>query len=137
MVETATWKRVLSLDLEFITDSKCQVWIVNAPLTIMIDPYFVKDAKPRTLEELLQIEALYSFQNINPSYMKSTAKDGNADGNEESDIIEIAKTLEPLGRRLIINNGQVRNKESPLHAIKMEIESEDEKSQDEQSLDSF
>ena len=103
----------------------------------MIDPYFVKDAKPRTLEELLQIEALYSFQNINPSYMKSTAKDGNADGNEESDIIEIAKTLEPLGRRLIINNGQVRNKESPLHAIKMEIESEDEKSQDEQSLDSF
>ena len=105
------------MDLEFIIDSKSSVWIVNSPLIIIIDPYFVRDQKPQTLEQLLQMETLYSFRNIKPSYMKPTFKARHAFDKQhldESNFIEMAKLLEAPEHRLVVKNGQVRNRESPL-----------------------
>ena len=71
-IEQLTYKRIISIDVEFIVDSKSQVWIINCPLIILIDPYLFKSNEPRTLKELVQIQAFFSLQVQKLNYMKNT-----------------------------------------------------------------
>ena len=115
LVEQSTYKRCVSMDIEFITDSKSQVWIIDCPLLILMDPFLIKSNEPKSLGELLQLEAFWSAQKAKPPYMKHTKH--YKESKQMNEYTQL--NSQPTEQRLVFSNGQIRNKGSPLAAIKV------------------